>query len=140
MSGGVSISRLAERRGFDSLTGASYSVAEASMRRTKKTRPAGPQFKPGDKVIDRVTGEEGTVIRSYQITLISEKEGGYTVLVPGLPGCISYGRTVEEAVQNAKEAIELHLENLAAHDQPLPGGQEEHPVFTTLVYVTSSHA
>lgn len=109
------------------------------MRSTKNIRRAGPRFRPRDKVSDRVTGEEGTVIRSYQITLTSEKEGGYTVLVPGLPGCVSYGRTVEKALQNAKEAIELHLANLAAHDQPVPGGQEEHPVFTALVYVTSSH-
>ena len=52
---------------------------------------------------------------SYQISLIPEKTGGYTVLVPTLPGCVSYGITMEEATQNAREAIELHLENLAAH-------------------------
>jgi antitoxin HicB len=52
---------------------------------------------------------------AYQINLIPEKEGGYTVLVPLLPGCVSYGSTIEEATANAREAIELHLENLAAH-------------------------
>jgi predicted RNase H-like HicB family nuclease len=53
---------------------------------------------------------------SYQISLIPEKEGGYTVLVPQLPGCVSFGTNIEEATDHAREAIELHLENLAAHD------------------------
>ena len=77
-------------------------------------------------------------VYSYQINLIPETEGGYTVLVPLLPGCVSYGRTVEEATENAKESIALHLENLAAHKQPIPE-EETVPVFTTLVHVTSSH-
>lgn len=38
------------------------------------------------------------------------KEGGYTVHVPSLPGCISQGETKEEALRNIKEAIELYLE------------------------------
>ena len=37
-------------------------------------------------------------------------EGGYTVIVPSLPGCISEGETKEEAIDNIKEAIELYLE------------------------------
>jgi predicted RNase H-like HicB family nuclease len=78
-------------------------------------------------------------IFSYQIHLIPEREGGYTVLVPLLPGCLSYGRTVEEATENAREAIGLHLENLAAHKQPIPEGNESVCVFTTLVQVTHSH-
>jgi len=78
-------------------------------------------------------------IYSYQINLIPEKEGGYTVLVPFLPGCLSYGWTVEEATKNAKEAIELHLENLIAHKQPIPEEGEKLPVFTTLIQVTPFH-
>jgi predicted RNase H-like HicB family nuclease len=78
-------------------------------------------------------------VYSYQINLVSEAEGGYTVLVPLLPGCVTYGETIEEAVENAKEAIALHLENLAAHRQPIPKGQESIPMFTTLVHVTPSN-
>ena len=37
-------------------------------------------------------------------------EGGYTVIVPSLPGCISEGETKEEALKNIKEAIDLYLE------------------------------
>jgi predicted RNase H-like HicB family nuclease len=76
---------------------------------------------------------------SYQVSLIPETEGGYTVLVPSLPGCVSYGTTVEEATAHAREAIELHLENLAAHREPIPAGNDSAPVFTTLVHVTLSH-
>lgn len=45
----------------------------------------------------------------------SEPEGGYTVTVPGLPGVISYGETIERAEANVLEAIRLHIENLRAH-------------------------
>ena len=37
-------------------------------------------------------------------------EGGYTVYVPSLPGCISEGDTLEEAQANIREAIELFME------------------------------
>jgi len=42
--------------------------------------------------------------------LEEQKEGGYTVYVPSLPGCISQGETVDEAIANIKEAIGLYLE------------------------------
>ncbi len=57
---------------------------------------------------------------SYQINSIPNEEGGYTAVVPLLPGCISYGGTIEEVTANVREAIRLHLENLAAHNEPIP--------------------
>jgi predicted RNase H-like HicB family nuclease len=45
-----------------------------------------------------------------KIVLEPSVEGGYTVYVPSLPGCISEGDTVEEAMANIREAIELYLE------------------------------
>ena len=45
-----------------------------------------------------------------QIILEPQEEGGYTVFVPSLPGCISEGETMEECLTNIKEAIELWLE------------------------------
>jgi predicted RNase H-like HicB family nuclease len=39
----------------------------------------------------------------------SSEDGGYTVYVPSLPGCISEGDSIEEATNNIKEAIELYL-------------------------------
>ena len=44
------------------------------------------------------------------IVLEPQKEGGFTVHVPSLPGCISEGETKDEAIANIKEAIELYLE------------------------------
>jgi predicted RNase H-like HicB family nuclease len=45
-----------------------------------------------------------------RVVLEPSEEGGYTVTVPSLPGCISEGTTREEALQNIREAIELYLE------------------------------
>ncbi len=45
-----------------------------------------------------------------KIVLEPSDEGGYTVYVPSLPGCISEGNTKEEAMTNIQEAIELYLE------------------------------
>jgi len=45
-----------------------------------------------------------------KVVLEPQEEGGYTVYVPSLPGCISQGETYEETLENIKEAIELYLE------------------------------
>jgi predicted RNase H-like HicB family nuclease len=45
-----------------------------------------------------------------QVILEPSDEGGYTVCVPALPGCISEGDTIDEALKNITEAIELYLE------------------------------
>ena len=48
-------------------------------------------------------------------------EDGYWVIeCPSLPGCISQGKTREEAIANIKEAIELYIESLEAHGDPIP--------------------
>ncbi|HQV52306.1 MAG: type II toxin-antitoxin system HicB family antitoxin [Flavobacteriales bacterium] len=58
--------------------------------------------------------------RTYRILLTHEPEGGYTVNVPALPGCITYGDDVDHAMAMAKEAIELFLETLKAEGDPIP--------------------
>ena len=45
-----------------------------------------------------------------RVVLEPSEEGGYTVYVPSLPGCVSEGDTEEEALVNVREAIELYLE------------------------------
>jgi antitoxin HicB len=57
---------------------------------------------------------------SYKILLRKEPEGGYTVTVPSLPGCITYGDSISEAIEMAKEAIELYIESLKAHNEEIP--------------------
>jgi predicted RNase H-like HicB family nuclease len=46
----------------------------------------------------------------FHVVLEPSDEGGYTVYVPSLPGCISEGDTDEEAMANIQEAVELYLE------------------------------
>lgn len=60
----------------------------------------------------------------YRFILRKEPEGGYTVIVPSLPGCITYGDTLEEALKNAKEAIELYIESLKEHGEDVPTDKE----------------
>lgn len=50
---------------------------------------------------------------TYKILLHKEPEGSYTVSVPALPGCITYGETVEHGIEMAKEAIELYIAELS---------------------------
>jgi predicted RNase H-like HicB family nuclease len=45
-----------------------------------------------------------------KVVIESSEEGGFTVYVPSLPGCVSEGETEQEAMQNIREAIELYLE------------------------------
>jgi antitoxin HicB len=59
-------------------------------------------------------------VHNYRILLRKEPEGGYTVTVPSLAGCVTYGATLEEARDMAQEAVELHLESLRAHGEDIP--------------------
>ena len=59
--------------------------------------------------------------KTWNVLLIPDTEsGGYTAKVPSLPGCVSEGDTLEEALANIKEAIELYLESLQADNEPIP--------------------
>ncbi len=59
----------------------------------------------------------------YTIILQPAEEGGYWAEVPALPGCFSQGETVEETIQNIKEAIESHLIALKAEGRQPPKNQ-----------------
>ncbi len=61
---------------------------------------------------------------SYRVLLRKEPEGGYTVTVPSLPGCITYGDTIEKSIEMAKEAIELYIESLKEHGEEIPTEKE----------------
>jgi predicted RNase H-like HicB family nuclease len=58
--------------------------------------------------------------RRYKILLREEQEGGYTVTVPVLPGCVTYGKTLDEAIRMAREAIELYIEILTEKGEDIP--------------------
>lgn len=57
---------------------------------------------------------------TYRVLFRKEPEGGFTAIVPSLPGCVSFGKTLEEAKAMVKEAIELYLESLKAHGETVP--------------------
>jgi len=59
-------------------------------------------------------------MRAYSIVVDPDPEGGFTVTVPSLPGCITQGETVEECVSNAQEAIALYIEDLVASGESVP--------------------
>lgn len=50
---------------------------------------------------------------NFRVLIEKDEDGYFTVIVPSLPGCISQGGTEEEAKENIREAIVLHLESLA---------------------------
>ena len=53
-----------------------------------------------------------------------QDEGGYFATVPALPGCVTQGDTLEEALGWAREAIQCHIEGLRADGLPVPQEQE----------------
>lgn len=48
-------------------------------------------------------------ILNYEVIFRSETEGGFTVVVPSLPGCITYGKDLKEAKEMAHDAIKAYL-------------------------------
>jgi antitoxin HicB len=61
-------------------------------------------------------------MENYQFTVIIERqpEGEYLVTVPILPGCVTEGRTLEEARGMASDAISAYCASLRNHDEPIP--------------------
>lgn len=65
-----------------------------------------------------------------QVILIPDEEsGGYTVEVPSLPGCISEGDTLEEALENIQDAIREYIASMVEHGEAVP------PEYSTAVQV-----
>lgn len=58
--------------------------------------------------------------RTYKILLTKEPEGAYTVTVPALPGCITYGDNIDHAISMAREAVELYIEHLREKGENIP--------------------
>lgn len=71
--------------------------------------------------------------RPFRYSIVLEPDpddGGYTVTVPALPGVVTQGDTVDEAVAMAREAIQCHLEGLLADGEPIPIEREQPRVLT----------
>ncbi len=52
-------------------------------------------------------------IKEFDVIILEDETGGYIAFVPALPGCHTQGDTVDEALRNIREAIELYLETLS---------------------------
>ena len=57
---------------------------------------------------------------NFPIAIHKDKESDFGVTVPDLPGCFSAGSTMEEALENAREAILTHVEGLLMDQEPVP--------------------
>ena len=55
-----------------------------------------------------------------QVIILPDETGGYVVQVPSLPGCYSQGETLDEALDNIREAIELYIEVLEEDGKEIP--------------------
>jgi len=56
----------------------------------------------------------------YRTLLPKKPKGGYTVTVPTLPGCVTFGETVDEAIAMAREAIAFYIEDLQEKGEEIP--------------------
>ena len=57
---------------------------------------------------------------TYTVVLLREDDGRYSVFVPALSGCYTWGETLPHALRMAVEAMALHLASLADHGDPIP--------------------
>ncbi|MBI4333031.1 MAG: type II toxin-antitoxin system HicB family antitoxin [Chloroflexi bacterium] len=75
-------------------------------------------------------------MRRYTLILIPDsEEGGYTVRVPALPGCVTEGDTLEQAIAMARDAITGWIEAAEKHGEPIP--EEKLPAETITIEVAA---
>lgn len=68
-----------------------------------------------------VTKRKTSTPENYQFTVVIEPdEDQYHAFVPALPGCHTFGSTIDEARANIAEAIELHIESMREDGEPIP--------------------
>jgi len=75
----------------------------------------------------------------FNVVLRPEPEGGFTAMVPALPGCVTYGRTLVEAREMAKDAATGYIESLRKHGEPVPTDDETLVTSLDLEYAQTAH-
>ena len=56
----------------------------------------------------------------YNVVFYPEKKSGFTAIVPALPGCVTYGKNLQEAREMVKDAIKAYIVSLKKHKEPIP--------------------
>ena len=76
-------------------------------------------------------------VYDFKVILEPDPDGGYVISCPSLPGCYSQGDSVDEALANIREAIELVVEDLKARGEEIP---DPHPVSPRLPVISGREA
>ena len=82
-----------------------------------------------------------TIQREYAYTILLDPDpetGSFTVTVPALPGVVTQGDSVEEAIAMAKDAIRLHVAAMIAHGEPVPEERSRPQLITVPVAIHSA--
>ena len=66
----------------------------------------------------------------YNVIFRSEPQGGFTAIVPSLPGCVTYGQNLKKAKEMAVDAIKAYIISLKKHKELIPSDEET--FFTSL--------
>ena len=68
-----------------------------------------------------ITAVATVVLMKFRVTIEPDEDGIFVAQCPALPGCISQGKTYDEAMGNIRDAIQGYLESLKKHGEPIPG-------------------
>ena len=68
----------------------------------------------------------------FRIIIQQDEDGVFVSECPNLPGCISQGKTREEAIENIQDAIKGYVESLKKHNEPIPPSIQEEIVEVTV--------
>ena len=74
----------------------------------------------------------------YNVVFRAEPEGGFTVIVPSLPGCVTYGKDLQEAKRMAADAIRGYIVSLRKHKETVP--IEGDSFFAAVDVIDKAHA
>lgn len=79
-----------------------------------------------------------TKILKYNVIFRPEPKGGFTVFVPSLPGCVTYGNDLNEARGMVKDAIRGYIKSLKKHHQTIPNDEASFVTFIDLPYAQTA--
>jgi antitoxin HicB len=74
----------------------------------------------------------------FNVIFRAEPEGGFTAMVPALPGCVTHGRTLTEAKAMVKDAIGGYVASLKKHGEAIPTDEETFVASLDLAYAETS--